>query len=225
MQSRSNVKAKKRPRVRIDPRDEKRLLRALHAWADTGNLVALRTRALVLLLWDGAVRTSVALGMNIEDAIDHDARLPTVANRIVVRPPEESGPIGRTIVLSARAQDALTKYLRAAKKGGWLPGGLRGPVFLASTPRGAGQRLSQRSAIHWWELFQRTHASDCSREYELDDVVYSGRLAYADASGGDAESLSDHAGISRRWAAEYRSEHKISPIEVLKKLEKRSRGG
>jgi integrase len=224
MQSRSNVRAKKRARVRIDPRDESRLLRALDAWADTGNLVALRTRALVLLLWDGAVRTSAALGMNIEDAIDHDARLPTVANRIVVRPPEESGPIGRTVVLSGRAQDALTKYLRAAKKGGWLPGGqLRGPVFLASMPRGAGQRLSQRSAIHWWELFQRTHAPDCSQEYELDDVVYTGRLAYAEASGGDAESLSDHAGISRRWAAEYRSDHKLSPTEVMKKLEKRRR--
>jgi integrase len=209
--------------VAIEPRDATRLVRALHRWADTGNLVGLRTRALVFLLWDGAIRTSLALGMNVEDVIDHKAGPPTVATRVVVRPPEESNHFDRTIVLSARTQDALTKYLRAAKKGGWLPDGLRGPVFLSSTPLGAGQRLSQRSAIHWWELFQRTHASECSREYELDDVVHTGRLAYAEASGRDVESLSNHAGISRRWAAEYMSDSKHSPEDVMAKLNKRRR--
>ncbi len=222
MQSGSRPKSKtKRARVPIEPSDSKHLLRTLEIWAKTGSFVALRTRAFVLLLWDGSVRTSGALAMNIEDVIDPEARRPSVAKRIVMRPCEQNRYQERTIALSARARQALEDYLRTARDDGWLPAGrLRGPLFVSSTPRAAGQRLSQRSAIHWWELFQKSHASDCSREYELDDVVYTGRLAYAKASGRDTESLSEHSGISRRWAAEYMHDSNHSPEDVMAKLDK-----
>jgi integrase len=224
MQARSNVRAKKQARVAVDPGDEKRLLRALETWAKTDNFVALRTRAIALLLWDGAVRTSTALAMNVEDVVDPYARRLTVRKRIVLRPSDGSNDVERMIAISARTRDALTHYLRAARKGGWLPGEwLRGPVFLSSLPRGASQRLSQRSAIHWWELFQKTHAPECSHEYELDDLVFSGRLAYAQASGKDPESLSNHAGISRRWAAEYMNDSNHTPQDVMAKLDKSRR--
>src|SRR5688572_7076983 len=109
MQSRSNIRPKgKRARVPIEPSDEKRLLRALDRWADSGALVALRTRAFVLLLWDGSVRTSGALELNVEDVVkDPKARRPTVLKTIVQRPCEANDHEARTIVLSARAQDAI----------------------------------------------------------------------------------------------------------------------
>jgi integrase len=213
----------KRDRVVIEPSDEKRLLRALERWAASGDFVALRTRAFLLLLWDGAVRTSGALAMNAEDVVaDPQARRVTVLKRVVQRACEENRYHARRIVVSDRAQQALAEYLRAVRQGGWLPTDrLEGPLFLSSVRPGSAQRLSTRSAIHWWETFQRDQAPDCSRTYQLDDVVYTGRLAYVKAAGGNTESLSNHSGISRRWAAEYRHDSNVTPENVMAKLDKR----
>jgi integrase len=214
----------KRPRVRIVPEDEKFILTLLERWAtETGEFVALRTRAFVLLLWDGSIRTKAALALNAEDVVqDPKSRRITVRKNVIERPCEENRYRKRSFVLSERTRAALTDYLRAVRAGGWLPSErLEGPLFLSSTERGKGQRLSARSAIHWWDLFQSKAIKGTTREYQLDDVVYTGRLAYLEASGGDSESLSDHSGISRRWAAEYRSDHKLSPAEVMAKLDKR----
>lgn len=214
----------KRTRVRIEASDEQRLLRALERWADTGDFRALRTRAFVLLLWDGAIRTRAALALDAHEVVkDPSARSINVLRQIVQRPCEENRYRGRELQLSARTQDALHAYLRAARELGWLPPGLRGPLFVATVHQGDGQRLSARSAIHGWEVFQKQYAPECTREYELDDVVYSGRVAYLAAAGGNSDSLSEHSGISRRWAAEYRSEHKVSPADVMSKLDKRRR--
>jgi hypothetical protein len=193
----------KRARVQIARADEKRLLRALDDWAATGALVALRTRAFVLLLWDGAVRTRVALALNAEEVVkDPSAPRLKVLKLVQQRPCEANRHTERTFVMSERAQNAIADYLRVVREQGWLPGErLRGPLFLATVHRGTGQRLSPRSAIHCWEIFQKLHVPECSREYALDDVVYSGRLDYLQAAGGDSESLSDHSGLSRRWAS------------------------
>jgi integrase len=213
----------KRNRVVIEPSDEKRLLRALERWAASGDFVALRTRAFLLLLWDGSVRTSGALAMNAEDVVaDPRARRVTILKRVVQRACEENRYQPRSLVVSDRAQQALAEYLRAVREGGWLPTDrLEGPLFLSSVRPGSGQRLSSRSAIHWWETFQSDHARDCSRTYQLDDVVYTGRLAYVKAAGGNTESLSNHSGISRRWAAEYRHDSNVTPEDVIAKLDKR----
>lgn len=213
----------KRNRVVVDPSDEKRLLRALERWAAIGDFVALRTRAFVLLVWDGSVRTSGALAMNAEDVVaDPRARRVTVLKRVVQRSCEENRYQERAFVVSARAQEALTEYLRAALKGGWFPANrLIGPLFLSTVQPGSGQRLSKRSAIHWWDTFQRDHVHDCSRTYQLDDLVYTGRLAYVKAAGGRTDSLSNHSGISRRTAAEYRPDSDITPEDIMAKLDKR----
>lgn len=207
----------------IEPSDEKRLLRALDQWADSGALVALRTRAFVLLLWDGSVRTSGALALNVEDVVkDPKARRPTILKTVVQRACEANGHEARTIVLSARTQDAIEDYLRGAQLRGLLTQQrLRGPLFLADVNQEEGQRLSKRSAIHCWEMFQLKHVSGCSRLYQLEDVVYTGRLKFMKASGGDVELLSDHAGISRRSAAEYRHDSQLSPLDVMEKLDKK----
>ena len=213
----------KRKRVVIDPSDEERLHRALEHWAAGGDFVALRTRAFLLLLWDGSVRTSGALAMNAEDVVqDPRARRVTVLRRVVQRARDESDHRQRSFVVSARAQEAIAEYLRAARCGGWLPTDrLEGPLFLSSVLPGSGQRLSKRTAIHWWETFQRDHARDCSRTYTLDDLVYTGRLAYVAAADGNTESLSDHSGISRRMAAEYGLGSNVTPEDVMARLDRR----
>jgi len=214
----------KRTRVRIEASDEQRLLRALARCAETGDFLALRTRAFVLLLWDGALRTRAALALDAHEVVkDPRARAISVRREIMQRPCEENRYRARPLQLSARAQEALCAYLRAARELGWLPEGLQGPLFVATVHQGDGQRLSARSAIHGWDVFQKQYTPECTREYELDDVVYSGRLAYLAAAGGDSNSLSEHSGISRRWAAEYRSEQKVSPADVMSKLDKRRR--
>lgn len=212
----------KRARLVIDPDDQKRLLRALQLWADSGEFVALRTRAFVLLLWDGSVRTGEALALNIEEVVkDSRSHRPAVVKVIEQRRRAENAYRGRSIVLSPRTRDAIRDYLEAARDGGWLPNGqLKGPLFLSTRHPGKAQRLSPRSASHWWEQFQEMHASDCSRAYQLEDVVMTGRVAYVRAAGGKTDSLSDHSGISRRWAAEYHSEPGPSPEEVMAKLHK-----
>jgi integrase len=223
MQYPSNVRPTgKRARVPIEPNDQKRVLRALDRWADGGTFVALRTRAFVLLLWDGSVRTSGAIALNVEDVVkDPKARRPTVLKKIIQRACQANDYRARTIALSARAQDAIADYLRGAQLRGLLPPQrLQGPLFLADVGQEEGQRLSKRSAIHWWDTFQQKHVTGCSRMYQLEDVVYTGRLKFVKAAGGDTELLSDHAGISRRWAAEYRHDSNITPEDVMEKLDK-----
>jgi integrase len=208
--------------VPIEPADEKRLLRALDRWADDSSFVALRTRAFVLLLWDGSVRTSGALALNVEDVVRNPkARRPLVLKEIVQQPCKANNYDARTIALSSRTQNAIEDYLRGAQLRGLLqPQRLRGPLFLADVQHAEGKRLSKRSAIHWWEAFQHKHVTGCSRIYQLEDVVYTGRLKFVKAAGGDTELLSDHAGISRRWAAEYRHDSNVTPLDVMDKLDK-----
>ncbi len=212
----------RRARVQIDPGDEKHLLRALERWAATDDIVAVRTRAFVLLLWDGAVRTRVALALNIEEVVKNpSAKRITVLRAVEQRPCEANRYRGRRFVMSERTRHAIADYLGVAREDGWLPGKrLRGPLFVASVHRGTGQRLSPRSAIYCWEMFQKTHVPDCSRLYELDDVVYTGRMAYLAAAGGDSESLSDHSGISRQWAAAHKQEATVLPEDVMARLDK-----
>jgi integrase len=210
-------------RVVIDPSDEKRLHGALERWAAGGDFVPLRTRAFLLLLWDGSVRTSGALAMNVEDVVrDPGARRVSVLKRVVQPARDENGHRQRSFVVSARAQQAIADYVRAVRYGGWLPTDwLEGPLFLSSVQPGSGQRLSMRNAIHWWETFQRDHTRDCSRTYTLDDLVYTGRLAYVAAADGNIASLAEHSGISRRSAAEYRLGSNLTPEDVMAKLDRR----
>jgi hypothetical protein len=159
--------------------------------------------------------------MNAEDVVrDARARRVTILRRVAQRARDEGDHRQRSFVVSARAQEAVAEYLRAARNGGWLPTDrLEGPLFLSSVQPGSGQRLSKRTAIYWWETFQRDQAQDCSRAYSLDDLVYTGRLAYVAAADGNTDSLSDHSGISRRSAVEYGLGSNVTPEEVMAKLD------
>ncbi|HEX7476420.1 MAG TPA: hypothetical protein VF331_01310, partial [Polyangiales bacterium] len=70
--------------------------------------------------------------------------------------------------------------------------------------RGTQQRMSQRMAMQAWRTF--TEDVKVSREYQLDDLVLTGRVALLRAAKGSTEAVAEHAGISPKWAGHY-SEH------------------
>ncbi|HEX7476800.1 MAG TPA: hypothetical protein VF331_03270, partial [Polyangiales bacterium] len=70
--------------------------------------------------------------------------------------------------------------------------------------RGTQQRMSQRMAMQAWRTF--TEDVKVSREYQLDDLVLTGRVALLRAAQGSTEAVAEHAGISPKWAGHY-SEH------------------
>ena len=139
----------KRPRVVIERSDEKRLLRALDSWADTGDFVALRTRAFVLLLWDGALRTKEALHLNAQDVVkDPIAQSVQVLRTVALKPRGAAKIKPRHFALSTRARQALVPYLQVVRRDGWLPTRrLEGPLFLSSYHHGKGKRLARGTAI------------------------------------------------------------------------------
>ena len=208
----------KRKRVELDPEDEKRLARALDAYAKrAGDLVAWRTRALAYLLWDGAVRVKAAMHLNVEEVVA-GSRL-QVVHEIVQRPCEGNNYKERRFSLSERARGALLDYLKFLRAQGYLPEGKwEGPLFLSA--RKAGIRASRQTHMHSWRIFLEEQLW-LSRTYLLDDLVYTGRLRFLNAAGGNTDLLSDHASISQQWAARYLPSSELSAREVLAKMHKK----
>jgi integrase len=212
----------KRKRIAIETADEKRIVRALEDWAQTEDFVGLRLRAFVYLLWDGTLRTKAALSLRAQDVVPD----PTVlrVSKEIVQPPCEGNRFRELhFHVSHRTRDAIADYLRAARRDGWLPNdSFEGPLFLSSYHRGEGKPAAARTMIHGWTLFLKEHAH-VAQDYQLDDVVYTGRLAFLRAAGGDSSLLSEHAAISQTWAAAgYRDKTSAaSPKAVLDRLYKK----
>jgi hypothetical protein len=57
-------------------------------------------------------------------------------------------------------------------------------------------------AMQAWRTFMED--VKVSREYQLDDVVLTGRVALLQAAKGSTEAVAEHAGISAKWAGHYR---------------------
>jgi hypothetical protein len=224
------------PRVRksivIDPGDQGRIVAALERWAATGDLVALRTRAFVYLLWDGALRTKAAVWLNAEEVVkDPRAKRIQVVQQAAERACEGNNYREREFLMSDRTRAALVEYLDAARSGGWLVNSsrLQGPLWLSTHHHGTQQRMSQRTAMQTW----RTFLDDVkvSHEYQLDDIVLTGRVTFLRAAEGNSDVLSEHTGVSPKWAAQYR-EHLVdapsstvrSVFAQLNKQQKRKRG-
>lgn len=171
----------------ISKDSEKRIIASLTREAAGGDLVALRTQAIALLLWDGVVRTRGAVALNRTD----------------FRPRRKHGQLrvdGREVTLSPRAVAALDAYVRRCPKPPQPLSSESAPLFLST--RQPDKRLSQRTAVHAWRRF----LADCVPEFEfvqLDDLVFSGRLRFM-RSGHGIEELIAHAGVSREWANHFR---------------------
>jgi hypothetical protein len=197
-----------RPPRPIDQADQNRLIAALERLPEKDGFVGYRTRAFVYLLWDGALRTGAAIWLNAEEVVkDPTASRIHVMAEPVMRPCEGNKYRERRFVMSDRARDAIADYLKEARRGGWLANGtrLQGPLWIASVPFGDQQRMSRRTAMQAWKTFLEG-VPTVSEDYQLDDVVLTGRVAFATAANASPELISEHAGIGTKAAARY-SDH------------------
>ena len=196
-----------RPPRPIDRASQNRIIAALERLPEKEGFVGYRTRAFVYLLWDGALRTGAALWLDIEEVVkDPTASRIHVVQEPVMRPCEGNKYRERRFVMSDRARDAIADYLKAARSGGWLANGsrLEGPLWISSQPVGTQQRMSRRTAMVAWKTF--LEGAGISEDYQLDDVVLTGRVAFATAANASPELISEHAGIGTKAAAKY-SDH------------------
>jgi site-specific recombinase XerD len=199
-----------RKSVVIDSADESRILQALERLGSSGDFAGLRTRAFVYLLWDGALRTKAAVWLNAEELVkDPSASRVHVVQQAVQRPCEGNNYRERTFLLSQRARDVLADYLKVARSEGWLANSdrLEGPLWISTHHRGTQPRMSQRMAMQAWRSF--LDDVKVSREYQLDDVVLTGRVALLQAAKGSTDAIAEHAGILPKSAGHYR-EHLLS---------------
>lgn len=197
-----------RPPRPIDQADQNRILAALERLPEKEGFVGYRTRAFVYLLWDGALRTGAAIWLNIEEVVkDPTATRIHVVQEPVMRPCEGNKYRERQFVMSDRAREAISDYLKEARRGGWLANSsrLEGPLWISSQPVGSQQRMSRRTAMQAWKTFLEG-VPGVSDDYQLDDVVLTGRVAFAKASNASPELMSEHAGIGTKAAARY-SDH------------------
>ena len=211
-----------RQAILIDRRDEQRIIAALERLPEQEGFVGLRTRAFVYLLWDGALRTGAAIWLNAEEVVrDPGSSRVHVVQEAVLRPCEGNRYRARQFVVSDRARDAVAGYLKAARSGGWLANGphLEGPLWIATQAPGIQKRMSQRTAVQSWRRFIESVKGLAVDDYQLDDVVLTGRVAFVQAAG-SADAISDHAGISAKWAGHY-SDHvssRSTTREVMSQL-------
>lgn len=212
-----------RPPRPIDQTDQNRIFAALERLPDSEGFVGYRTRAFIYLLWDGALRTGAAIWLNIEEVVkDRTASRIHVVEEPVMRPCEGNKYRERRFVMSERARDAIADYLKEARRGGWLANGsrLEGPLWISTYPVGSQQRMSRRTAMQAWKTFLEGMPG-VSEDYQLDDVVLTGRVAFAKAANASPELISEHAGIGTKAAARY-SDHLPSRLgsarEVISQL-------
>jgi len=199
-----------RKAIVIDSRDQTRILSALERAVETEDFVALRTRAFIYVLWDGALRPGIATALNVEDIVkDPAASRIQVVEETVLRPSEATQYRPRPFLLSPRSRGAIVDYLKAARSEGWLANSsrLEGPLWISTHHHGTQQRMSQRTANQAWDTFQQA-VNGLAREYQLDDVVVTARVEFMRKVKGSraAEILAEHAGISSQWAGHY-SDH------------------
>jgi hypothetical protein len=197
-----------RPPRPIDQADQNRIIAALERLPEKEGFIGHRTRAFIYLLWDGALRTGAALCLDIEEVVkDPKASRVHVVQEPVMRPCEGNKYRERRFVMSDRTRDAIADYLREARSGGWLANGsrLEGPLWISSQTLGAQQRMSRRTAMVAWKTFLEG-VPGVSDDYQLDDIVLTGRVAFANAANASPELISEHAGIGTKAAARY-SDH------------------
>lgn len=197
-----------RPALVIDARDQTRIIGALERWPEKEGFVGYRTRAFVYLLWDGALRTGSAIPLNIEDIVRDSASTRIhVLEQATLRACEANKFQPRPFEMTERARTAIADYLKVARNEGWLAGPrLNGPLWIATQPQGSQKRMSQRTAVQAWHSFISSVKGLSRDDLQLDDVVLTGRVAFAEAANASSELISAHAGIGSKAAARY-SEH------------------
>jgi hypothetical protein len=218
-----------RKSVVIAPADLTRIFDELERRARSGDFLALRTRAFVYLLADGVLKTKAAIWLNAEEVVqDPSGKRIRVVQEAVQRPSEANQYRKRKILMTDRTREAIAEYLAVARNEGWFPHGrLKGPLWIATEHRGTLQRLSQRTAMAVWRKF--LDEVNVAQDYQLEDIVFTGRVRFLELAKGNLDVLVEHTGVSRGTAALYREHLLQSPSstarEVLSELNKRQSRG
>lgn len=174
-------------RNRIRHADQQQIVFGLESRAQSGSFLALRTRAFTYLLWDGALRTQAALALDARDvAASPEDGIPDAIERANPRSPQ--------FRMRVRTRNALSKYLQAARLNP------AGPLWVSH--RTPSIRVSRQTVAHSWR--RSLSGLLLSQPYTLDDLVYTGRLHFLKAAGGNTELLAKHAGITPSQASRYR---------------------
>lgn len=198
---------KTRKRILISPFDEKRIHQGLEHYAQNRDFEFMRLRAYVYILWDGVIRPRTALGLNIEEVVkDPTARRITIVDEARMRPCEFNRNRELTIALSERTQGALREYLQVVRREGWVKTPtLRGPLFMSSRVKRSGARMAERTPRNLWSSFQRDYIDE-RLSYTLDDIVFTGRMAFLQMAGGDVNLLLEYADVNVSTAYLYAQE-------------------
>jgi integrase len=184
----------------IDDGDRGRILAALTQWAASGSFYALRTRALILLVWGSALRLSEALALNIDQILEDPTldRLGRIRGTALVRADQSKGRrkgprrwnSSGAFVLTKPARIALREYLAECHKRGWvtLPVKRDTPLFVTvkgGKSKGApsrerlGKRAAQRS---WTEVQKRAKVHE---HYRFHDLRHDALTRVGDVSSGN----------------------------------------
>lgn len=155
----------------IDDGDRERILAELSRWAASRSFYALRTRALVLLVWGSALRLSEALNLNVDQILEDPtaASLSRIRATAVVRAEQSMGRrrgvqrwnSSGAFVLDKAARLALREYLEECERRGWLTFPVAKDTKLFMTLKGgktkgapSRERLGKRAAQRSWTLVQ-----------------------------------------------------------------------
>lgn len=191
----------------MDARDQARIVAALERWPEQEGFVGSRTRAFVYLLWDGALRTGSAIALNIEEVVRDSAGRIHIVEQATLRACEANKHQPRCFEMTERARAAIADYLKVARNEDCLVGArLKGPLWIASKPHGAQKRMSQRTAVQAWHAFISAVSGLSRDDLQLDDVVLTGRVAFAKVANSSSQLISAHAGVRSSAAVRY-SEH------------------
>lgn len=214
-----------RPGREVDALDRSTILRALEEWAESGDFVALRTRALVLCAWGGAMFLSEALALTVEQLWQNPAKpsLGKLRETIYLSAQQTNAP--GAVVLTAQAREALESYLKALVALEWLqlPGtGL--PLFLTewtgrnSEGSAAHAQLSVRTAEHHWLLFQRS--AKLASPYRFSDLRFDALVRVARVAGQNPFAVAQFARMKDvRAVTKYLS---ASPVGLARVAEQAS---
>jgi len=153
---------------------------------------------------------------NAEEVVeDPRASRIRIVEEVAQRSCEGNNYRARTFLMSDRTRSALADYLKVVRSGGWLAKSdrLAGPLWISTHHHGTQQRMSQRTAMQAWRTFLQD--VEVSEDYQLHDVVLTGRIAVLSAAKGNTDVLSEHSDISPKWAGQYREHlHTAEPSNI-----------
>ena len=168
------------------------MLSTLDKWAAGDDFNAVRTRALVLLVWGSALRLKEAIALDLSQVLEDpsSSSIGRLRGSAFVRPEQSRGDSAGLFLITKPARAALRVYLEECIKRGWLalPATKGTPLFITikgGRTKGAlsRQRLSKRAAQHTWTQLQLR--AGIAGAYNFQDLRHDSLTRIGEASNGN----------------------------------------